>query len=247
MNTLPPVDYDKLSRNYDDVRRSDVELIQHFIGELDLYESVNVLDVGCGTGNHLDAFQKMSDSDFYGVEPSAGMRQKAMDKNPNLIIKEGSAYDIPFADDFFDFIYMTDVIHHVNDYERMFREFSRVSKIKGRICIVTQSHPQIERRPIAKFFPETVQVDQQRYPTIDEIVQSAGHFKLLKVDTIHEQTTTTLGANFLELVRKKGYSMLHLISDSAFERGLQHLESEFQHGEIEATNAGNTLVWLQKV
>jgi ubiquinone/menaquinone biosynthesis C-methylase UbiE len=243
---MQPVNYDSISTIYDDVRQAGLELIQHFVSRLELTSSKRILDLGCGTGNYLDMFQRMSQGQFYGVEPSEGMRLQASQKNSNVTIMSGNAYNIPFDDAFFDFIYMTDVIHHISDSRRMFDELSRVLKPNGRVCIVTQSHQQIEQRPIARFFPETIQVDQARYPKIDDIVQIATSFQLLTVTTLQEQVPTLLGMDFLELVRKKGYSMLHLISDSAYVRGLKQLELALQHGDIEATQAGSTLIWLQK-
>jgi ubiquinone/menaquinone biosynthesis C-methylase UbiE len=243
---MQPINYDAISTLYDDVRHADMELVQHFMSKLNLTASTRVLDLGCGTGNYLDLFQRASLGKFYGVEPSAGMGLKASRKNSHIMISTGNAYHIPFPDDCFDFIYMTDVIHHILDYRQMFDELFRVLKTGGQVCIVTQSHQQIEQRPIAKFFPETIRVDQARYPKIDDIVQVATPFQLLAITTLQEQAPTTLGIDFLELVRKKGFSMLHLISDSAYERGLKQLELALQQGDLDARGAGSTLVWLQK-
>lgn len=243
---MQSVNYDSISTIYDDVRQADLDLIQHFVSKLELTSSTKVLDLGCGTGNYLDLFQRVSLGKFYGVEPSVGMGLKANHKNSHITISAGNAYHIPFDDDCFDFIYMTDVIHHISDHSRMFKELLRVLKTGGRLCIVTQSHQQIKNRPIARFFPETIHVDQARYPKIDDIVQVATSFQLVIVTTLQEQAPTLLGTDFLELVRKKGYSMLHLISNSAYARGLKQLELALQHGDIEATQAGSTLIWLQK-
>ena len=244
---MQTVNYDAISTIYDEVRHADVDLIQHFILECDLNPTTRVLDLGCGTGNYLDLFQRLSLSEFYGVEPSVGMGQNASQKNKNLTISIGNAYNIPFRDNCFDFIYMTDVIHHIPDLSQMFDELFRILKSHGRVCIVTQSHQQIEQRPIARFFPETVTVDQARYPTIDNIIQAATTFIHLKNVQIQVQTPITLDDNFLDLVRKKGYSMLHLISESAYEQGLAQLEQMLQHADIETKSAGSTLVWLQKI
>jgi SAM-dependent methyltransferase len=243
---MQPVNYDAISTIYDDVRRADLELIQEFIGQIEITPSTRILDLGCGTGNYLDLFQRVTQAQFYGVEPSIGMGLKASHKNNLVSICTGDAYHIPYVDDCFDFIYMTDVIHHIQDYHHLFAELHRVVKPAGRACIVTQSHDQIEKRPIVQFFPETIIVDQARYPKIDEIIQSAFLFVALGADQIQEQSPITLGSDFLELVRKKGYSMLHLISDDAYALGLGQLETSLQLGDIDTTQAGSTLVWLQK-
>lgn len=243
---MQTVNYDSISKIYDDVRRADLDLIQHFLNALDMNSSTRVLDLGCGTGNYLDLFQRVSVGQFYGVELSIEMGLKASHKNNHIAITTGNAYNIPFHDSCFDFAYMTDVIHHISDYGQMFDELSRIMKPNKQVCIVTQSHQQIEKRPIANFFPDTIRIDQARYPQIDDIVQSATSFELQKIIAIQEQDPITLGIDFLELVHKKGFSMLHLISDSAYARGLKQLKLALKQGDIEATQAGSTLIWLQK-
>jgi ubiquinone/menaquinone biosynthesis C-methylase UbiE len=215
---MPQVNYDEISKIYDDVREGDLALINHFLQELPPDDGLTVLDIGCGTGNYTDLFQKVTRTKgyhVYGMEPSEGMIGKAREKNSQVIFRQAAADDMPFEGNFFDFLYMTDVIHHIPDIRRMFCEIQRVLKPRGKACIATQSHRQIEKRPIAQYFPGTVRVDQGRYPDIPEIIaaaQSAGLI-YLKEEILFAGEAIELGADFLELVRKKGYSMLHLLTE----------------------------------
>lgn len=59
------------------------------------------------------------------------MREKAIAKNPKIDFVKGDHEHIPFRDSFFDFAYMTDVIHHVPDLVVMFKELNRVLKKNG--------------------------------------------------------------------------------------------------------------------
>jgi SAM-dependent methyltransferase len=241
-----PVNYDQISQVYDAVRRADVELVEAFRREVPLDEPVRVLDLGCGTGNYADLVQRATGAVVCGVEPSAGMLEKARQKNAALVLKQGNAASIPFEKAQLDFVYMTDVIHHVPDLRAMFAEIRRVLRPEGKICIVTQSHAQIALRPIARFFPGTVQVDQSRYPDIPAIIgaaQACG-FALLREETLFADQPVVLGADFLELVRNKGYSMLHVIPKAEYKAGLRTLETQIASGPITATQAGETLVWL---
>ncbi len=240
------VDYDAISQIYDDVRRADVVLINAFAREITLDADTHVLDIGCGTGNHTDLVQRLTGATVYGVEPSAGMRAKAAAKNPALILAQGDAAHIPFDAATFDFAYMTDVIHHVPDLGAMFAEIRRVLKPGGKFCIVTQSHAQVAARPIARFFPGTVRVDQARYPDIPQIIDvAAAHtFTALKNEVLGAGDQVELGPAFLELVCKKGYSMLHLITEDEYAAGLRDLEAQLAGGPIAAAAAGETLVWL---
>jgi ubiquinone/menaquinone biosynthesis C-methylase UbiE len=245
---MSKVNYDEISQVYDDVRQADIELINSFLREIDFDKEIRVLDIGSGTGNHTDLLQKLTNGEVYGVEPSEGMLGKAKAKESKVVFKHGNADELPFDDEYFDFVYMTDVIHHVPDIEAMFAEIKRVLKVGGQICIVTQSHQQIENRPIVKYFPGTARVDIKRYPKIDEIIVKAEGqgFKFNKKTILYEDEKMELGEEYLELVKKKGYSMLHLIPDEEYYEGLKKLETALMKGRITARLSGETMVWLVK-
>jgi SAM-dependent methyltransferase len=245
---MQPVNYNEISKIYDDVRAGDLDLINAFLRELPPADGLAVLDIGCGTANYTHLLQRVTQPHayrVYGLEPSEGMLAKARQKNHEITFWQSSADSIPAEDAFFDFIYMTDVIHHVPDIRRMFAEIRRVLKPGGKVCILTQSHQQIGLRPIVRFFPGTARVDCARYPDIPAI-QAAGQqagLSFIKTD-VSAGAPLTLGADYLELVRKKGYSMLHLIEDDEYQSGLRQLEKAMQNGPIQAQAAGETLVWF---
>lgn len=245
---MTKIDYDAISQVYDDVRAADVDLLNQFFEEVEIGPATHILDIGCGTGNHTDWLQRLSGARVSGVEPSAGMLDRARAKNPAVDFRQGDAAHIPFDNASFDFAYMTDVIHHVPDISAMFSEIARVLRPGGQLCIVTQSHDQIGRRPVARFFPGTVAVDRARYPDIAVITQAAEArgLRFLKTTILFENQPVLLDDSFLELARKKGYSMLHLIAADEYAAGLAALESALAAGPIEARLAGETLVWLAR-
>jgi hypothetical protein len=69
---------------------------------------------------------------------------------------------------------------------------------------------------------------------------------LVKNAVLNENAKIELGQEFLELVKKKGYSMLHLLSEEEYREGLLRLKNELMNGQIIAGSAGETLVWLKK-
>jgi ubiquinone/menaquinone biosynthesis C-methylase UbiE len=248
---MQPVNYDEISKIYDDVREGDIVLINHFLQEIPPDDALNILDIGCGTGNYTDLFQKVTRAkryQVYGIEPSEGMISKARQKNSDITFQQATAEGIPSDDNFFDFVFMTDVIHHIPDIRKMFSEIHRILKPHGKVCIVTQSHRQIEARPIVQFFPGTVRVDKARYPDIDEVIAAAqfGHLPYLKQEILFEGEVVELGVDFLELVRKKGYSMLHLLTEAEYQIGLSKLEEALQNGPVQTRAAGETLIWFTK-
>ena len=243
------VNYNEISKIYDDVRSGDIVLINHFLQEIPGEDGLAILDIGCGTGNTTDIFEKVTRPrvfQIYGLEPSEGMIHKARKKNSRILLVQATAEYIPLEDDSFHFIFMTDVIHHIPDIHKMFAEIQRILKPNGRVCIATQSHQQIAARPIVQFFPGTVRVDQERYPDVDEIILAAraGCLIYLKQESLFENDNVVLGANFFELVQKKGYSMLHLLTEHEYQVGLSQLVDAMQKGPIQARSAGETLVWF---
>ena len=81
---MKQMDYDEISKVYDDVRESDIKLINQFLKQLPTHGAKNILDIGCGTGNYTDQFQKVMQERgcmFYGIDPSEAMLNKAREKN----------------------------------------------------------------------------------------------------------------------------------------------------------------------
>ena len=97
------VNYNDISQVYDDVHQADVELINNFIQEVEIGPSTRIVDLGCGTGNYADLLQKITSSQVFGVEPSAGMLSKAKQKESAVLFKAGDATHVPFEDEYFDF------------------------------------------------------------------------------------------------------------------------------------------------
>ena len=243
-----PVDYDALSGVYDDVRDADLELLRTLADGAKLARTSRVLDIGCGTGNHAVALARLTGACVAGVDPSEGMLAKAIAKGSPVDFRSGDAAHIPFDDAALDFAFMTDVIHHVPDLDAMWSEIARVLRPGAQACVVTQSHEQISGRAIARFFPETVAIDQARYPSIERIVASAAAAGLHRerVETLAEGTEGTIDADFLVLAEKRGYSMLHLLGDDAYAAGLRTLREALIAGPFTVPTAGVTLIWVAR-
>lgn len=242
------IDYNELAKKYDLTRKENINIINRFLESLSFSEGTNILDFGCGTGNFTCALKRITNANLYGVEPADEMRQRAIDKSTNVVFKKGNHEKIPFQDSFFDFIYMTDVIHHIPDIGIMFKELNRVLKQGGSLCIVTESHKQIESRFWVRYFPTTIEVEKERYPNVPEIIESAinNGFVFSKTETIDANHKHSISQNLFMLVENRGYSMFHLISNDDYECGLADLRNDYnKQVEIEY-NHGETFVWLKK-
>ena len=239
------MDYDVLAEKYDLTRSANIDTVDRFAEELSL-DGRTVLDFGCGTGNFAYALGRRVNAEIYGVEPSDGMREKALAKG--LDVRKGDHTGIPFKDCFFDFIYMTDVIHHIPDLNALFLECKRILKPGGLICVLTESHEQLAARFWVKHFPTTVAVERERYPDIPDIIEAAEAvgLSLHRRIATDREATFSISEDFVRLVENKGYSMFHLIRDDDFHAGLAALKSDCRSDTKITSTHGETLLWLKK-
>jgi len=241
------IDYDILSQDYDLTRNINIHTVKMILSKENINEKSFVLDFGCGTGNYACAIKKLTNANVFGVEPSDGMRLKAQEKNKDIEFVKGDHNSIPFDNDLFDLIYMTEVIHHVPDLKAMFTEFFRLLKPNGLVCILTESHKQLETRFWTKYFPTTVTAEKKRYPDIPDIISSANQCGFILEETINtdNEQTFAISFEFVVLVENKGYSMFRLISDEDFEIGLTNLKNDYENKVKINSNHGETFLWFK--
>lgn len=237
------IDYDAVSKVYDQVREGDPEMVGHMLEGLMLGEKSMALDVGCGTANNTVLVARATSWRIAGIDVSTGMLEKAHAKAPDLGLAQAAAEDLPFRSSLFDFAFMTEVIHHLLDVDATLREILRVLKAGGASCIVTQSHNQIESRMTSRFFPGSAMVDKKRYPDIDVIERAMKHAGYVKVSSKrYSFAPVILGPEYLRTVEMRGYSMLHKISEEEYQEGLRALHSALDQGKRLTYSAGYTFV-----
>ena len=96
-----------------------------------------MLEVGCGTGNYIVALEEVCGCLCWGDDPSEQMLVRAQERSTRVRFRLGGAEALGFLPGFFDLVFSVDVIHHVSDRLRHFREVWRVLKPGGRLCTVT--------------------------------------------------------------------------------------------------------------
>ena len=238
------IDYDKVSKIYDNVRVGDPEMVHQILQGVNLDRDSLVLDVGCGTGNNTLLFAETTHAQVTGLDISYGMLEKAREKSKQVPLVQAPADNLSFTNETFQFVFMTEVIHHLPNPQSSINDIHRVLKKEGSLCIVTQSHNQIDGRMTSRFFPASARVDKERYPdtdVIEELMLNSG-FNRVSLNE-YQFRPTQLGEEYLNTARNRGYSMLHKISQEEYERGLQALEIAFARGEKLTYSAGYSFVW----
>lgn len=238
------INYDIVAQEYAQHRRVHPEVLKNLIQTGELNTAFQVLDVGCGTGNYTIALEKTIGCSCWGVDPAEQMLAIAKVRNPNVYFRVGSAEQLAYPAGFFDLVFSVDVIHHVGDRSAYFREAHRVLKKGGKFCTVTDSEKIIRhRQPLSAYFPETIEVELQRYPHIFDLramMVQTGFGSLQKTEAEFTYSLTEI-----QRYRDKAFSCLHLIPAEAFERGLQRMEHDLHAGPIPGTSR-YLLIWGTK-
>jgi len=108
-------------------------------------EPIRILDVGCGTGASLVDFKKMFGRrvEVYGVDVVAIQIDLAKEKiKKHGVWAEAVWYDgetLPFANNYFDAVYTSDVLGHVKNVPSWLKELNRVLKDEGVLAMFAES------------------------------------------------------------------------------------------------------------
>ena len=118
-------DWDDLYKKRWNVTRT--ELNDEFIGHLD--SDSHILEVGCNRGHQLQILEKQGFSNLWGLD----INKKALKiarENKSFNLVEGSAFDLPFKDHFFDLVFTSGLLIHIHPdrLHDIIKETYRVTK-----------------------------------------------------------------------------------------------------------------------
>ncbi|MGB3903638.1 MAG: methyltransferase domain-containing protein [Anaerolineae bacterium] len=238
------IDYDKIASEYARHRRVHPEVLRSLLATSGIGRGSRVLEVGCGTGNYVIAVEASVGCPCWGIDPSPQMLDKARERSGTVKFQPGSAQRLDSPPDSFDLVFSVDVIHHLSDRLGFLREAYRVLKAGGEVCTVTDSEWIVRhRQPLAVYFPETVEVDLNRYPRMAELrglMEEVGFVEITEevVEFPYELTD-------VQAYRDKAFSSLCLISQEGFRQGIQRMERDLDSGPISCVSR-YVLLWGAK-
>jgi len=219
------IDYDPIAAEYARHRQVHPGVLRALLAEGGIQPTSRVLEVGCGTGNYILALQSITGCAGWGIDPSSQMLAHASQRQGKVVFQSGRAEKLDFEDGSCDLVFSVDVIHHVQDRSNSFQEARRVLRPGGKVSSVTDSKWIIRhRQPLSVYFPETVDVELQRYPRIADLcsfMEQVG-FQEIREETVEFSFTI----NDIQMYRDWAFSSLHLIPEEAFQAGINRMQAD---------------------
>ncbi|MFN8295609.1 MAG: class I SAM-dependent methyltransferase [Chitinophagales bacterium] len=224
----PAFNYDKHGQQYSGYRQTDPRIAAYVYDAL--ADAKTILNVGAGAGSYEPA-----DKYVVAVEPSAVMRAQRIinGKTPAII---GTADALPFDDNAFDASMAMVTVHHWQDIHKGLKELRRVTK--NQILIMTFDPDALDNFWNAHYFPELIEIEKARYPTLDLIVNALGGNCEVKsipipldcVDGFQEAFYGRPEA-FLEKEVRKAQSAWSFLEDGMEDILVQRLSDDLASGE----------------
>ncbi len=223
-------DYRQIADKYDIARPLSeqnldlwINLISKKIGSIG---KIDFLDLGCGTGRFSIPIATEHGYSVTGADSSKEMLLKAKEKAGELQIKWDiqDATSLTYSNGSFDAVFMSHLLHHVDDPLKVTKECYRVLKPYGVVLNRYGAIEQIRDNREHVFFPGTLEIDEARIPSIEQVEEwfTLAGFNEVSSETITQQTYKSSN-EILEKASLKSTSVLTLISQSSFQQGLNAL------------------------
>jgi SAM-dependent methyltransferase len=239
---MPSALYDQIGGTYVSTRRPDprvAAVIGHALGD-----ARTVINVGAGAGAYEPAQLSV-----IAVEPSRHMiRQRTAGTFPAI---QGMAEALPFRDAAFDAALALLTLQHWADWRRGVDEMKRVA---NRLVVFTFEPGGRNFWLTATYFPEIIELDRRRCPSVADLVRYCGDCGVEPVPVPHDCTDGFLAAYwrrpeaYLDSRVRAGMSGFALLDANVVTRGVAHLRSDLESGaweqrfghlrQVEALDAG---------
>ena len=227
------MDYDKssIASVYDRARGLAPEALQRWLDlvarDASPAQGSLIVDVGCGTGRFCGPLAERFAARVLGVDPSEQMLEVARQKTSGerVEFRPAAADALPLDPGSADMVFMSMVFHHLQDAGAVVREYRRILRAGGHVCIRTITRD--GDFPHRRFFP-IVEADFPTRSGLKAVFAAAG-FSMLT----HEIVTQVVAASWPDYVGKvalRAYSTVASLSDQEFEAGMAALRSHSPPG-----------------
>ncbi|MBV9585863.1 MAG: class I SAM-dependent methyltransferase [Alphaproteobacteria bacterium] len=192
-----------------------------------------VVDLGCGTGRFSELLAAQFAAKVVAIEPSQKMLDQARRKlvsGAADMLQRAAAEALPLKDSYADFIFMSNIYHHLAEPALVAGECHRVLRHGGHVVI--RNGTRESDFPQRHFFPAIQPLIDSQLPTRTDILANftAAGFTA----AVHEIVTQAIASDWRSFVEKSATrvdSFHARIADRDFERGMTALRA--QHATID--------------
>jgi 2-polyprenyl-3-methyl-5-hydroxy-6-metoxy-1,4-benzoquinol methylase len=160
--------------------------IEKHLASRKLNRVANLLDLGCGDGNHLEYLQNYAEQ-VYGSDYNLVRLVRSGARNSSATLFLADILDYPAQDNFFDMVFFHHVIEHIPDHSEALKTIYRILKPRGLLVLGTPNEGVWWWRLAYKLQPETLaSTDHVHFytsSTLSELMRDAG-FEIKKVKHI---------------------------------------------------------------
>ena len=117
---------------------------------LEKYAAGNILEIGCGSGSLVS---KLKDrGSLYAIDVTDEFLDNAQNRFSFVKFLKSPGEQTPFEDEHFNLVFAIEVVEHLPDPEKMFREVKRILKSGGIFIFQTPNYPVKRIYDIIYFF-----------------------------------------------------------------------------------------------
>ena len=205
------------------------EWMAAFAGHAPPARPLTVLDLGSGTGRFTPSLADTFGGPVYGVEPSAGMRQVALESSthPAVTYLDGSADAVPLPDAGVDLVLVYMVWHHVPDRAAAAAEIRRVLRPGGRVLIRSTFSDRMPDLAWHTYFPRATDLEREIFPTSVEVERefAAAGLRRAALDVVRVQTVETF-EQYAARLRTRAISIFEHLTEEEIETGFARLDED---------------------
>ncbi|MEM3373585.1 MAG: methyltransferase domain-containing protein [Candidatus Woesearchaeota archaeon] len=161
--------YNSISTGYEELHKEEqlkkIALIKEYFKRYPDFEpktNDKLLDVGCGTGLTTIPWN----CELYGIDPAKKLLERAHklgENNKKIIYKQAQAENIPYPDNYFDFVISITAIQNFEDIEKGLSEIKRVGKKKFILSFLKKSKKSdFIKKLIYDLFKVKIEIEEQK-------------------------------------------------------------------------------------
>lgn len=232
---MKTTDYSKIASKYEQNKyRLKIEPDNMLMDYIETHQQsqYSILDLACGTGIYLDnQIKYCSDKNikWFGLDASEDMLKIAKDKLDSVTLIRGLAENLPYESEYFDYIVNNYAFQHFTKKTEALDEITRVLKKNGIFEMHNIAIHEMKNWWVYKYFPSAYFEDLKRFWEKELIFNELSNRGFDVEINIQYKMQSIEVSDILTYVENRDISVLTLIDDRDYNKGLEKMKSEIHN------------------